>query len=139
MAWNYHANPPQRYFTNYARYLERGGAVRFEEDVKGFVAGGRNASDMARYYFFCLALDQLIKEDLPGDLAELGVYKGDTATLVAMIARRLGKTAWLLDTFEGFDSTDLQGIDYGQSRHFDDTSLQAVRDLVGEDNVRFIK
>ena len=113
--------------------------MRFEEDVEGFVDGGRNDGDMARYYFFCLALDQIIKEELPGDLAELGVYKGETATLLATIARRLGKTAWLLDTFEGFDPKDLQGIDYGQPARFKDTSLEAVRALVGEDNVRFIK
>jgi hypothetical protein len=139
MPWKYRADPPQRYSSNYPRYLKRGGVVRFEEDVEGFVAGGRNDGDMARYYFFCLALDQILKEELPGDLAELGVYKGETATLLATIARRLGKTAWLLDTFEGFDPKDLQGIDYGQATRFDDTSLEAVRALVGEDNVRFIK
>jgi hypothetical protein len=139
MPWNYRADPPQRYSSNYKRYLERGGAVRFEEDVAGFVATGKNDGDMARYYFFCLALDQMIKEELPGDLAEIGVYKGETATLIATIARRLGKTAWLLDTFEGFDAKDLQGIDYGLNEQFDDTSLEAVRALVGEENVHFIK
>jgi len=113
--------------------------VRFEEDVAGFVATGKNNGDMARYYFFCLVLDQLTKEELPGDLAEIGVYKGETATLIAKIARRLGRTAWLLDTFEGFDPKDLQGIDYGQPEQFDDTSLDSVRALVGEDNVHFIK
>ena len=118
MAWNYRADPPQRYSSNYRRYLERGGIVQFEEDVAGFVGGGRNNGDMARYFFFCLALDQIMKEELPGDLAELGVYKGETATLIATIARRLGKTAWLLDTFEGFDPKDLAGIDYGQNEHF---------------------
>jgi hypothetical protein len=139
MPWNYRADPPQRYSSNYRRYLERGGVVRFEEDVAGFVVTGRNVGDMARYYFFCLALDQIMKEDLPGDLAEVGVYKGETGTLIAAIARRLGKTAWLLDTFEGFDPQDLQGIDYGQNEQFDDTSLEAVRALVGEENVHFIK
>jgi hypothetical protein len=139
MPWNYRADPPQRYSSNYQRYLERGGAVRFEEDVAGFVATGKNDGDMARYYFFCLTLDQLIKEELPGDLAEIGVYKGETATLIAKIARRLGKTAWLLDTFEGFDQKDLQGIDYGQPEQFDDTSLDSVRALVGDENVHFIK
>jgi hypothetical protein len=139
MAWNYRADPPQRYSSNYRRYLERGGIVQFEEDVAGFIAGGRNDGDMARYFFFCLALDQIIKEELPGDLAELGVYKGETATLIATITRRLGKTAWLLDTFEGFDPKDLAGIDYGQNEQFEDTSLESVRALVGEENVRFIQ
>lgn len=139
MPWNYRADPPQRYSSNYRRYLERGGMVRFEEDVAGFVASGKNNGDIARYYFFCLVLDQLTKEELEGDLAEIGVYQGETATLIAKIARRLGKTAWLLDTFEGFDPKDLQGIDYGQPEQFDDTSLDSVRALVGEENVHFIK
>ena len=139
MPWNYRADPPQRFSSNYQRYRERGGAVRFEEDVAGFVATGKNNGDMARYYFFCLALDQIMKEELPGDLAEIGVYRGETATLIATIARRLGKAAWLLDTFEGFDPRDLQGIDYGQNEQFDDTSLDSVRALVGDDNVHFIK
>jgi len=52
MPWNYRADPPQRYSSNYQRYLERGGEVRFEEDVAGFVATGKNNGDMARYYFF---------------------------------------------------------------------------------------
>src|SRR5207248_7887845 len=86
-----------------------------------------------------LALDQIMKEELPGDLAEIGVYRGETATLIATIARRLGKAAWLLDTFEGFDPRDLQGIDYGQNEQFNDTSLDSVRSLVGDDNVHFIK
>jgi len=52
MHWKYRADPPQRYSSNYPRYLKRGGVVRFEEDVEGFVAGGRNDGDMASITFF---------------------------------------------------------------------------------------
>ena len=114
--------------------------MRPHEDVQGFTAGGMNRDDMARFYFFSLAFDQICKEEVAGDLAELGVYKGHTATLIATMARRLGRTAWLFDTFEGFSERDLQGIDVAvQGATFDDTSLEAVRAAVGETNVRFVK
>ena len=100
--WPYRANRPQRYSSNYPGYVARGGAMRPHEDVQGFTAGGMNRDDMARFYFFSLAFDQICKEEVAGDLAELGVYKGHTATLIATMARRLGRTAWLFDTFEGF-------------------------------------
>jgi hypothetical protein len=51
----------------------------------------------------------------------------------------MGTTAWILDTFEGFQTDDLQGIDAGQKMAFADTSLEAVRTRVGDANVRFIK
>lgn len=140
LQWPYQAGLPQRYAGNYARYRARGGLVRPEEDVRGFVAPQEgNRGDMARFYFFCLVLDQLQKEGITGDLAELGVYKGATATLLANIARHLGTTAYLLDTFEGFSPADFKGVDSGQRVQFTDTSLEAVRKLVGEENVRYVK
>ncbi len=138
--WPFKADLPQRYSVNYQRYVSLGGPVRLEEFVEGFVAGGLNQSDMARFYFFCLTFDQLIKEGVEGDLVELGSYKGHTATLLAGMARKLGRTAYVLDTFEGFNPGDLKGIDSAASPNaFGDTSLEAVRAAVGEDNVRYVK
>ena len=138
--WPYQADPPQRYSGNYHRYLAGGGMVRPHEDVAGFVAvQPGNGGDMARFYFFSLVLDQLAKEGLDGDLVEVGVYKGSTAALIATIARRLGCTAFLMDTFEGFAAEDLQGVDADKKMEFADTSVEAVRRLVGADNTRFIK
>jgi hypothetical protein len=137
-SWPYRADPPQRYWGNYERYVQRGGLIDLEDDIRGFVAGG-NVGDISRFYFFCLAFDQLQKEGLQGDFAELGVYRGHTASLIAKMARRLGRTAFLLDTFEGFKPSDLQGIDANQKIQFADTSLEAVKDLVGNDNVQFVK
>lgn len=140
-AWpdNYRADPPQRYTQNWHRYLERGGALRPRDLVEGYVAGNDgNRGDMARFFFFCLVYDQIVKEGLKGDLAELGVYKGNTAVLLAAIARRIGTTAYLLDTFGGFSPDDLQGIDRDKRMQFEDISLPAVRARVGEQNVRFV-
>jgi hypothetical protein len=136
--WPYRADCPQRYSDQYRRYLAQGGLVRLQEDVTPFVNGG-HGGDMGRFYFFCLVLDQLKKEGVTGDVVELGVYKGHTATLLASIARRLGTTAYLLDTYEGFHADDLTGIDANKTPEFADTSLEAVRALVGEDNVRYVK
>ncbi len=139
IGWPYRADRPQRYLGNYGIYRRIGGPVDLESFVQGFVAGGTNQSDMARFYFFCLAFDQIVKEDLKGDLAELGVYKGNTATLLAGIARARGSTAYLLDTFTGFNKKDIKGVDAAaREEAFSDTSLEAVRALVGEGNVRYI-
>jgi hypothetical protein len=137
-SWPYRADPPHRYWGLYQRYQERGGLIDLEEDIRGFVAGA-NIGDISRFYFFCIALDHIHKEGLAGDFAELGVYRGHTASLLARFARRIGRTAYLLDTFQGFDASDLSGVDAGQPVQFTDTSLEAVRSLVGDANVKFIK
>lgn len=76
-------NPPQRYLVNHSQYVARGGHPHLAEDLYGYLAGGENTGDLARFYFFSLAFDQIVKEGLAGDFAELGVYKGNTATLLA--------------------------------------------------------
>jgi hypothetical protein len=138
-AWPYSADPPQRYWGNYRSYLQRGGMVRLEDDVRGFVAGQQKNGDISRFYFFCVAFDELMKEGVKGDLAELGVYRGNTATLLANMARRMGTTAYLLDTYEGFNPAELSGVDAGHAMEFTDTSLEGVRALVGEESVRYVK
>ena len=45
----------------------------------------------------------------------------------------------MLDTFEGFPPADLTGIDADKPMAFQDTSIEAVRALVGDDQVHFIK
>jgi hypothetical protein len=136
--WPYRADPPGRYWGAYHVYQERGGELRLRDDISGFVSGGENEGDISRFYFFCVAFDQLRKEHITGDFAELGVYKGHTASLLAKMARRMGTTAWLLDTFEGFNAADFTGPDAAERVRFTDTSLEAVRKLVGEDNVRYV-
>lgn len=66
---------------------------------------------------------------LSGDLAELGVYRGDTAwKLNALFPER---RLYLFDTFEGFDSrdTDMEKelcCSRAQESEFSDTSVEAV-------------
>src|SRR5215510_5647065 len=88
-----------------------------------------------------MVCDLVEKEALPGDVAELGVYKGNTAFLLADLARRTGRTAYLFDTFESLPERDFISIDSNiQDRKGDfmDTSIEAVRALVGSPNVELI-
>ena len=137
-AWRYGGSLPQRLSRNYARYRERGGRIDLYGDADAYAENGR-LQDCERLMFLLLAFDQIHKEGLPGDVAELGVYKGQTATVLARNARRLGRTCWLLDTFAGFDAKDFTGADAGRGTQFADTSLAAVRARVGEENTRYIQ
>ncbi len=70
---------------------------------------------------------QLAKEGVPGDLAEIAVFQGHTASLLVGAARRLAKTFYLSDSFGGFDARDVTGSDSGKRLLFADISLAAVR------------
>ena len=131
---------PDRYSVNYDKYIAFGGVNRVGSAHK-FYRGSEvnNRGDLSRFYFLCLAIDQIVKERLMGDVAELGVYKGNTASLLAQAARQTGSTAYLLDTYEGFSQNDLAGVDADKEVLFTDTSLEAVRSVVGGESLSFIK
>jgi O-methyltransferase len=90
----------------------------------------------------CYMLFQFAKQsaELPGDVAEVGVYRGGTARLLALtFAARAKKTLHLFDTFEGMPSTDAT-VDHHRKGDFADTSLDSVqRQLEGCGDVRFYK
>jgi len=133
----YVAASPERYVTNQSSYEARGGILR-REDADTFLSNGGDG-DLPRYYCLTLAIDQIVQEGIAGDFAELGVYRGATASILATMARRAGRSVYLLDTFEGFPERDFVGVDTGRRVAYADTSIQAVRALVGEESVHFIK
>src|ERR1700744_3584302 len=61
---------PERYTVNMPKYRARNGIIHFDEDISRF-----EHNDLTRFYSFCLVMDQLVKDDIPGDFAELGVWK----------------------------------------------------------------
>lgn len=74
---------------------------------------------------------------LPGDVAEVGVYKGGTARLLAETLRGSGKSLLLFDTFAGMPETSAEK-DIHQAGDFSDTSLEQVkRFLDGCERVEF--
>ncbi len=77
----------------------------------------------------------LITRQLTGSVAEIGVYQGGTAALLAdhMPQKRIH----LFDTFEGMPPTNPK-FDIHKPGDFADTSLEAVQaSLKGKDNVEF--
>ncbi len=131
---------PQRYSENLHRYKAAGGAIDLEDLRRAFTHNSRNnRGDLNRFYTLALIFDQILKEHLAGDIAELGVYKGNTAYMLAWLARQTGATAYLLDTYEGFSPEDLFGVDADKRMEFADTSLEQVRAFVGNANVRFVQ
>lgn len=137
----YVAYKPDRYSDKYDIYLKRVGRDIVPGIKKFFFDNKlRNSGDLTRYYFLNLVIDQILKENVKGDLAELGVFKGNTAFLLAETAARIGTTAYLFDTFQGFAEDDLKGVDEGKVDYsFKNNSLAAVRSLVGDQNVKYVQ
>lgn len=74
--------------------------------------------------------DRLKRQEIPGDVAELGVYQGDLAwQLNALFPEN---PLHLFDTFEGFDPRDIkeesrQGFSRARKGDFADTSISFVQ------------
>jgi O-methyltransferase len=81
--------------------------------------------DYTRLTMFALALRRLRAERVPGALAEVGVFRGDTSVLLNRVAP--DRTLHLFDTFQGFPSQDLEGASAEDSARFRDTSADFVR------------
>jgi O-methyltransferase len=139
--YEYIGHIPDRFSYNREKYNNIGTAFS-DQSVAAFLTGNsRNTYDLARFYFLAMACDLVEKEAVPGDVAELGVYKGNTAFLLAELARRTGRIAYLFDTFKSLPTRDLIGIDsryHDRKSDFLDTSVDAVRRLVGSSNVELI-
>ncbi|HTP65999.1 MAG TPA: TylF/MycF/NovP-related O-methyltransferase [Geobacteraceae bacterium] len=63
---------------------------------------------------------------LPGDAAEVGVYRGGTAYLLASVCSARGKCLHLFDTFRGAPAV-AERIDFHREGDFADTSLPEVK------------
>ena len=91
------------------------------------------------YTALVLNLKQVLDDGVPGHFAELGVYRGNSAAVLAHYARAHGRQLYLFDTFEGFDPRDLTDKDFGGNPPFVDTSLGFVQDAAGSDSVHCVK
>jgi hypothetical protein len=105
---------------------------------RGWLAGNRlnNGGDTARLYAFVLNVKRIEEEGIRGDYAELGVWKGNSSSVLAHYAALHGRRVFLFDTFEGFRGEDLAGIgDLEKRIAFQDTSLARVARTVGHPQV----
>lgn len=125
---------PERYNSQIGKYRVLGG--KFGEEKNSITYGN---GDMVRFYALAMVFDLVEKDGIPGDVVELGVYKGDTAVLFANFVRKMAKNLYLLDTFEGFDVRDLEAKEQHLNGAFADTALDYVISRVGEENTVYIK
>jgi hypothetical protein len=100
-------------------------------------SGDSNRGDLVRLYMLLLNIARVLKEAVPGHFAELGVYKGNTARILAQAARDSGRRLYLFDTFGGFDAADFDPSE-AVSKSFRDTSLVAVKAFIGTEAVEYI-
>src|SRR5258708_34973309 len=111
----------------YRRYLSvfRSG-MRFptySEKTARLVA---NSADRVRYGTLALALQTIERDRVPGDLAELGVWRGAASTFLH--SQMPQRTLYLFYTFAGFPGeSDTDG-------RIRDTSVDAVRRRIGDDS-----
>jgi hypothetical protein len=99
----------------------------------------KNIADTTRFYLLYQNVSRVLDQGLPGDIVELGVYKGNSAAILAYLARKHGRHLYLFDTFSGFDRRDLLGIDARHHAAFEDTSLETVKERVGTDSVTYVQ
>ena len=85
-------------------------------------------NEYIRLSSFDLVVEEIEKKNVPGDVAELGVYKGDFAAVMNMAFPT--RTLYLFDTFEGFHSSDKEAErklgSSGYGHDFSDTSVEEV-------------
>jgi predicted O-methyltransferase YrrM len=122
-------------------FYEFGFFPRFRKLYGGWIKGNRqnNGGDLTRLFFLILNARQIFEDGVPGDIVELGVYKGNSAAVFADFARHYDRRLFLFDTFAGFDNRDIETSSKRVSRAFQDTSLEGVRALVGDENVTYVQ
>jgi hypothetical protein len=107
----------------------------FDELFRSFIKHNKlnNSGDIPRLWSFILNVEQIIEENVKGDFAELGVWRGNTASVLAHIASKNNRRVFLFDTFEGFNCNDIKGVDSDKDvTSFSDTSINLVRDVIGK-------
>jgi hypothetical protein len=93
-----------------------------------------NGGDIARLWSFILNIKQVLAENIEGDFAELGVWRGNTASVLAYYALKANRKVFLFDTYEGFNKKDFNGVDSEKEMAFDDTSLKMVMEVIGNES-----
>jgi len=110
----------------------------FERLFPKFIAHNQrnNAGDITRLWCLLLNIKQVISEKIEGDFAELGVWRGNTAAVLADFAINDGRDVFLFDTYSGFSESDLTEIDADKTAMFDNTSIEMVSKTVGYNDSR---
>jgi O-methyltransferase len=87
------------------------------------------ATDPARTNSLNLLAREIIERNIPGEIAELGVYRGDFARRISFLFPE--RKFYLFDTFEGFDTRDLASeSEQDLKTNFGDFSRVSVRTVL---------
>lgn len=92
-----------------------------------------NFGDIPRLWSFILNVKKVVDDGVQGHFAEVGVFKGNTASVMAFFGKKYGRRVYLFDTFGGFDEKDLVGIDSDKEVEFTETSVDIVKNVIGPD------
>lgn len=99
----------------------------------------RNSGDFNRLYFLFTQARRVIRSNIPGAFAELGVYRGQTAGII--LAGCHNRTLHLFDTISGHPANEAtqerdgdQYTNFIEDNPLDDTSLESVSSYLGKSN-----
>ncbi len=84
--------------------------------------------------FMIYQIAQAVK-NVPGDMAELGVYKGGTAHIILEATRGTDKKLFLFDTFEGLPPTGVLSIEKDNIENkdsFSNNSVELVKEFLSQ-------
>jgi len=96
-----------------------------------------NDKDLIRLLFLITTVEELKKSNIPGSLAEVGVYRGNSAKIFHLLCPE--RNLYLFDTFSGFDQRDCES-ENAISGGFCNTSVEQVREFIGtSDNVHYFQ
>lgn len=89
-----------------------------------------SSGDPVRFSTLALAINTIKKDNIKGNFAEVGVYRGNTSRIIHLLDPE--KTFYLFDTFEGFASEDFESVDDANDNRFRDTSMEILRQTIGD-------
>jgi hypothetical protein len=116
-------------------YSELGAHLDFDEAFRRWTREDTfRGLDIARVWSMVLNLKHVLSRT-SGSIAELGVYKGQSAALLSYYAEMFGRALYLADTFQGFAEAQYQHeeeMSEGKQVAFKDTSLEAAQRVVGD-------
>jgi O-methyltransferase len=120
-SWSYKISKPHKWEE----------AVKVGLISKELIKIERTYRDKVRFYNLWFQVDRLKRMKVQGAFAELGVYKGETALMLHHMD--MNRCLHLFDTFEGFNSKDLNFEKSNDERYttenFSDTTLESVKEL----------
>jgi O-methyltransferase len=102
------------------------------EDFKALLKLIDNVTVITPDRLFMLYQLSKYASNLQGDMAEVGVYKGGSAKLIAKACP--DKKIHLFDTFSGLPAGSPEHLDTARGGEFSDTSLESVKNFMSDCN-----